>query len=114
MRGGNGIYDEYHLVRHMINLETVNTYEGTHDVHALILGRAQTGLQAFFEGAGTSTHEAFLLRLFGRFARGPQKNLHLILIREDGVIKSVKRLPYSSGKKSDLWSFLFHARAKNV
>ncbi len=48
MHGGNGIHDEYHVIRHMINLETVNTYEGTHDVHALILGRAQTGLQAFF------------------------------------------------------------------
>ncbi len=48
MHGGNGIHDEYHVIRHMINLETVTTYEGTHDVHALILGRAQTGLQAFF------------------------------------------------------------------
>jgi glutaryl-CoA dehydrogenase len=48
MHGGNGIHDEYHVIRHMINLETVNTDEGTHDVHALILGRAQTGLQAFF------------------------------------------------------------------
>jgi glutaryl-CoA dehydrogenase len=47
MHGGNGIHDEYHVIRHMINLETVNTYEGTHDVHALILGRAQTGIQAF-------------------------------------------------------------------
>ena len=47
MHGGNGIADEYHVMRHMVNLETVNTYEGTHDVHALILGRAQTGLQAF-------------------------------------------------------------------
>ena len=47
MHGGNGISDEYHVIRHMMNLETVNTYEGTHDVHALILGRAQTGLQAF-------------------------------------------------------------------
>ncbi|QPC42021.1 acyl-CoA dehydrogenase [Kaustia mangrovi] len=47
MHGGNGISDEYHVIRHMVNLETVNTYEGTHDVHALILGRAQTGLQAF-------------------------------------------------------------------
>ncbi|CAJ0605338.1 unnamed protein product [Cylicocyclus nassatus] len=45
--GGNGIVDEYHIMRHMINLETVNTYEGTHDIHALILGRAITGLQAF-------------------------------------------------------------------
>ncbi|WNC72229.1 acyl-CoA dehydrogenase [Thalassotalea psychrophila] len=48
MHGGNGIADEFHVIRHMINLETVNTYEGTHDVHALILGRAQTGLQAFY------------------------------------------------------------------
>jgi glutaryl-CoA dehydrogenase len=48
MHGGNGIADEYHVIRHMMNLETVNTYEGTHDIHALILGRAQTGLQAFF------------------------------------------------------------------
>jgi glutaryl-CoA dehydrogenase len=48
MHGGNGIHDEYHVIRHMINLETVNTYEGTHDVHGLILGRAQTGLQAFY------------------------------------------------------------------
>jgi glutaryl-CoA dehydrogenase len=47
MHGGNGISDEYHVIRHMVNLETVNTYEGTHDVHALILGRAQTGIQAF-------------------------------------------------------------------
>lgn len=47
MHGGNGVSDEYHVVRHMMNLEAVNTYEGTHDVHALILGRAQTGLQAF-------------------------------------------------------------------
>jgi glutaryl-CoA dehydrogenase len=47
MHGGNGIMDEYHVMRHVMNLETVNTYEGTHDVHALILGRAQTGLQAF-------------------------------------------------------------------
>ena len=47
MHGGNGISEEYHVMRHLMNLETVNTYEGTHDVHALILGRAQTGLQAF-------------------------------------------------------------------
>jgi len=47
MHGGNGIADEYHVIRHMMNLETVNTYEGTHDIHALILGRAQTGIQAF-------------------------------------------------------------------
>ena len=44
MLGGNGIVDEYHIIRHLCNLETVNTYEGTHDVHALILGRAITGL----------------------------------------------------------------------
>ncbi|WP_281983064.1 acyl-CoA dehydrogenase [Thalassorhabdomicrobium marinisediminis] len=48
MHGGNGISEEFQVMRHMVNLETVNTYEGTHDVHALILGRAQTGLQAFF------------------------------------------------------------------
>lgn len=48
MHGGNGIQSEYHVIRHAQNLETVNTYEGTHDVHALILGRGQTGLQAFF------------------------------------------------------------------
>ena len=48
MLGGNGIHQDYHVMRHAQNLETVNTYEGTHDVHALILGRAQTGLQAFF------------------------------------------------------------------
>ena len=47
MHGGNGIADEYHVIRHVMNLEAVNTYEGTHDVHALILGRAQTGLNAF-------------------------------------------------------------------
>jgi glutaryl-CoA dehydrogenase len=47
IHGGNGISDEFHVIRHMMNLETVNTYEGTHDVHALILGRAQTGIQAF-------------------------------------------------------------------
>jgi glutaryl-CoA dehydrogenase len=47
MHGGNGIADDYHVIRHVMNLETVNTYEGTHDVHALILGRAQTGLNAF-------------------------------------------------------------------
>ncbi len=47
MHGGNGVADEYHVIRHVMNLEAVNTYEGTHDVHALILGRAQTGLQAF-------------------------------------------------------------------
>jgi glutaryl-CoA dehydrogenase len=48
MHGGNGISEDFQVMRHMVNLETVNTYEGTHDVHALILGRAQTGLQAFF------------------------------------------------------------------
>ncbi|MET1255560.1 acyl-CoA dehydrogenase [Aliikangiella maris] len=47
MHGGNGISDEFHIIRHMLNLEAVNTYEGTHDIHALILGRAQTGIQAF-------------------------------------------------------------------
>ena len=47
MHGGNGVSDEFHVIRHMMNLEAVNTYDGTHDVHALILGRAQTGIQAF-------------------------------------------------------------------
>ena len=47
MHGGNGISDEFGVIRHMLNLESVNTYEGTHDIHALILGRAQTGIQAF-------------------------------------------------------------------
>jgi len=47
MHGGNGIADEYHVIRHVMNLEAVNTYEGTHDIHALILGRAQTGIAAF-------------------------------------------------------------------
>ena len=47
MLGGNGISDEYPVMRHMLNLETVNTYEGTHDIHALILGRAITGIAAF-------------------------------------------------------------------
>lgn len=48
MMGGNGLVDEYHVMRHAQNLETVNTYEGTHDIHSLILGRAITGHQAFF------------------------------------------------------------------
>ena len=47
MHGGNGISDEFHVMRVLCNLETVNTYEGTHDIHALVLGRAQTGIQAF-------------------------------------------------------------------
>jgi glutaryl-CoA dehydrogenase len=47
MHGGNGIVDEFHVIRHMMNLETVNTYEGTHDIHALILGRSQTDIAAF-------------------------------------------------------------------
>ena len=47
IHGGNGIAEEYHILRHAVNLETVNTYEGTHDIHALILGRAITGHQAF-------------------------------------------------------------------
>ena len=50
MHGGNGIHEEYHVMRHLVNLESVNTYEGTHDIHGLILGRAQTGLQAFSAG----------------------------------------------------------------
>ncbi|MGI9235055.1 MAG: acyl-CoA dehydrogenase [Woeseiaceae bacterium] len=52
MHGGNGISDEYHVIRHVLNLEAVNTYEGTHDIHGLILGRAQTGLQAFTASTG--------------------------------------------------------------
>ena len=48
MHGANGISDEYGVIRHVLNLRSVNTYEGTHDIHALILGRAQTGIQAFF------------------------------------------------------------------
>ena len=51
MLGGNGISDEYHIIRHVMNLEAVNTYEGTHDIHALILGRAITGIQAFSSSA---------------------------------------------------------------
>ena len=47
LHGGNGISDEYHVIRHVLNLEAVNTYEGTHDIHALVLGRAHTGIQAF-------------------------------------------------------------------
>jgi len=47
IHGGNGISEEFHVMRHVVNLETVNTYEGTHDIHALILGRAQTGIAAF-------------------------------------------------------------------
>ena len=66
MHGGNGVSDEYHVVRHSMNLEAVNTYEGTHDVHALILGRAQTGLQAFF------VSRARRRRLPGRPLRGPR------------------------------------------
>jgi glutaryl-CoA dehydrogenase len=47
MHGANGISDEFHVIRHMLNLESVNTYEGTHDIHSLVLGRAQTQIQAF-------------------------------------------------------------------
>jgi glutaryl-CoA dehydrogenase len=47
MLGANGVSDEFHVIRHVMNLEAVNTYEGTHDIHALILGRGQTGIQAF-------------------------------------------------------------------
>ena len=47
IHGGNGISDEYHVIRHLMNMETVNTLEGTHDIHALVLGRAQTGISAF-------------------------------------------------------------------
>ena len=58
MHGGNGIVDEFHVIRHMMNLETVNTYEGTHDIHALILGRAQTGLVALSAPEHRSTPDA--------------------------------------------------------
>merc|ERR1712146_230361 len=58
MLGGNGIVDEYHIVRHMMNLEVVNTYEGTHDIHGLILGRAITGLQAFSVDAPPANRSA--------------------------------------------------------
>ena len=51
MLGGNGIQDEYHVIRHVMNLEAVNTYEGTHDIHALILGRQITGMQSFTVGS---------------------------------------------------------------
>lgn len=54
MMGGNGIAQEYHVLRHAINLETVNTYEGTNDIHALIVGRAITGIQAFTRSAPTA------------------------------------------------------------
>ena len=47
MHGGNGIHDEFHVIRHLMNLETVNTYEGTHDIHALIIGEAVTGIPAY-------------------------------------------------------------------
>ena len=57
MHGGNGIADEFHVIRHMLNLETVNTYEGTHDIHALILGRAQTGIQALLVSGRALTQE---------------------------------------------------------
>jgi glutaryl-CoA dehydrogenase len=58
MLGGNGISDEYHIIRHVMNLEAVNTYEGTHDVHALILGRAITGIQSFVPGAAYEAKQA--------------------------------------------------------
>src|SRR5690554_7725589 len=57
MHGGNGIADEYHVIRHVMNLEAVNTYEGTHDDHALILGRGATGIQAFSRSLRNSTPE---------------------------------------------------------
>ena len=57
MHGGNGISDEYHVIRHVMNLEAVNTYEGTHDIHALILGRAQTGLAGVLLRPEASMHE---------------------------------------------------------
>ena len=58
MHGGNGISEEYHVMRVLSNLETVNTYEGTHDIHALILGRAQTGIPAFFRSAEVCAQKA--------------------------------------------------------
>jgi glutaryl-CoA dehydrogenase len=58
MLGGNGISDEYHVIRHVMNLEAVNTYEGTHDVHALILGRSITGIAAFVPGAAGAHKES--------------------------------------------------------
>ena len=63
MHGGNGIQIEYHVMRHAANLETVNTYEGTHDVHALILGRAQTGLAGVFLSVGSGAERAQGLRI---------------------------------------------------
>ena len=58
MLGGNGIADEYQVIRHVMNLEAVNTYEGTHDIHALILGRAITGIEAFTPGAALKKAKA--------------------------------------------------------
>jgi len=70
MHGGNGIQIEYHVMRHAQNLETVNTYEGTHDVHALILGRAITGIQAFrkapMEILDVAPHSGVIVRESGR------------------------------------------------
>ncbi len=66
MHGGNGIVDEFHVIRHLLNLETVNTYEGTHDVHALILGRAQTGIQAFSVGNRVAA-SALAMKLYDYF-----------------------------------------------
>src|SRR5699024_1189811 len=83
MHGGNGISDEYHVIRHVMNLEAVNTYEGTHDVHALILGRAQTGIESFASGRrpcpsrhGAQTHMSRSLgRILVHQASGRQSML---------------------------------------
>ena len=69
MHGGNGIVDEFHVIRHVLNLETVNTYEGTHDVHALILGRAQTGISAFSLGHVPRDEALQLFPLVGGVSR---------------------------------------------
>lgn len=68
MLGGNGIADEYHIIRHVMNLESVNTYEGTHDVHALILGRAITGIQSFTPWAATTDAKAAAAKAAGKAA----------------------------------------------
>ncbi|GIT73486.1 MAG: hypothetical protein Ct9H300mP28_33000 [Pseudomonadota bacterium] len=66
MHGANGISDEFHVMRHMMNLETVNTYEGTHDIHALILGRAQTGIPGIFLNFRVKTEYAGSSRISQR------------------------------------------------
>jgi glutaryl-CoA dehydrogenase len=81
MHGGNGIADEYHVMRHMVNLETVNTYEGTHDVHALILGRAQTGLQAFLLRSGLRCGGAEAAVRSGGAVEGGGASVHRAAVR---------------------------------